>query len=567
MEYAPHDLFSVVMSGKMCRPEIYCVFRQICDGVAYLHSLGLAHRDLKLDNCVVTESNVVKLIDFGTAVVFRYPGSSKKGIVEAKGVVGSDPYLAPEVLASGKIGNGEEGSYDPRKADVWSCAVIFLCMILRRFPWKVPDEKTDMSFRAFVDAHPDLKEIPPDPVPPALPRVCSPSESSLLRPSSPSSASLASSHSSDSISAPQTAKLRHSILNSPRVAHSTATLPTSPLLSAGLPSSLPSSPRSIREEAETDPSVLRFARPGNSTESLPLMAMMGSDDYELHKQLVLAESPTDGIVSKNGDGSPTPKMGAGLVPAAEEQLESNALSIPITEPAPPQISNPPKRRQRSDSVTTSHNAVSGSHSNSAGTESLFRLLPRETRSAIRRMLHVEPKGRCTLTDLLMGKGKAGRLLCGCGLGSSAAPNGAAPLSVATVNDVEDHAKRLGLGLESANGNSKNSSNTQLDHSDDGSSLSESQVSSLHLHLSPPSYRSHSSPHNISPPHLIPPNSAAPSPPEPATPCPDHCCAPSEEDDGDPWLKSINPCSQPDAKPDHVHIRVKVEEKSSKRRFF
>jgi serine/threonine protein kinase len=40
MEYAPFDLFSVVMSGKMCRPEIYCVFRQICDGVEYLHSIG-----------------------------------------------------------------------------------------------------------------------------------------------------------------------------------------------------------------------------------------------------------------------------------------------------------------------------------------------------------------------------------------------------------------------------------------------------------------------------------------------------------------------------------------------
>ncbi|KAI6160106.1 hypothetical protein EDD17DRAFT_1510822 [Pisolithus thermaeus] len=70
MEYAPYDLFAVVMSAKMLRPEVYCVFRQICDGVAYLHSLGLAHRDLKLDNCVLTKGNVLKLIDFGTAVVF-----------------------------------------------------------------------------------------------------------------------------------------------------------------------------------------------------------------------------------------------------------------------------------------------------------------------------------------------------------------------------------------------------------------------------------------------------------------------------------------------------------------
>ncbi|KAF9264800.1 Pkinase-domain-containing protein [Marasmius fiardii PR-910] len=148
MEYAPYDLFSVVMSGKMCRPEIYCVFRQICDGVEYLHSLGLAHRDLKLDNCVMNHDNVVKLIDFGTATVFHYPGKTTH--IKAKGVVGSDPYLAPEVL--------DKDEYDPRKADVWSVAIIFLCMILRRFPWKCPDAKNDPSFRAFVNAHPDLSE-------------------------------------------------------------------------------------------------------------------------------------------------------------------------------------------------------------------------------------------------------------------------------------------------------------------------------------------------------------------------------------------------------------------------
>ena len=65
MEYAPYDLFSVVMSGKMTRPEIYCVFRQICDGVEYLHSLGLAHRDLKLENVLLDERCRVKLGDFG----------------------------------------------------------------------------------------------------------------------------------------------------------------------------------------------------------------------------------------------------------------------------------------------------------------------------------------------------------------------------------------------------------------------------------------------------------------------------------------------------------------------
>ena len=150
MQYAEYDLFSVVMSGKMTRSEIFCVWKQIVSGVDYLHEMGLAHRDLKLDNCVMMEDAIVKIIDFGTATVFKYPNQKP---TRATGIVGSDPYLAPEVL--------NRADYDPRLTDVWSVAIIFMCMMLRRFPWKIPDSKTDPSYRLYVSSHPELCEVGP----------------------------------------------------------------------------------------------------------------------------------------------------------------------------------------------------------------------------------------------------------------------------------------------------------------------------------------------------------------------------------------------------------------------
>jgi serine/threonine protein kinase len=49
--------------------------------------------------------------------------------------------LAPEVY--------DEKKYDPQAVDIWSLAIIYCCMTLRRFPWKLP-RLSDNSFKLFA---------------------------------------------------------------------------------------------------------------------------------------------------------------------------------------------------------------------------------------------------------------------------------------------------------------------------------------------------------------------------------------------------------------------------------
>jgi serine/threonine protein kinase len=543
MEYAPYDLFSVVMSGKMCRPEIYCVFRQICDGVEYLHEMGLAHRDLKLDNCVMTTNNIVKLIDFGTATVFHYPGGASTQT--ATGIVGSDPYLAPEVL-SGQ-------PYDPRKTDVWSVAIIFMCMILRRFPWTIPDKKTDASYRAFVHAHPDLSEkpqpreprrgvtAPPSPdqqsdgilLPPrsaSLRPSGSPQDGDHITSSSNSSSSLSSSphstasthlttpptdlttltnsdSSDDTHSTPKMDETCSScVRTSLRSPHLTSAYSTSTLPGLGLGLTPMESPGDIeKHEREMDPSVRTFARPAKSTESLPTQKNLFYRPNSPSGRQSVPPSFHSDMIPEEGQHMRTPRLqDSSELPSLDAKVtdvikEEGIKAKDFAQPASPATSNEvtpatptpakaestetsplPKKvvshRQRSDSVTTFHGG---------GAESIFRLLPRETRPALRRMLFVEPSSRCTLTDLLKGKGKGGVLLCGC-----------------TPQSIRENREDRADGKE-------------------GTKVR----------------------------------------------CMDHDCDEEDEDDGDEWLKSIAPCSATGCQPQHVHIKVAVEEKPHKRRFF
>lgn len=92
--------------GHLPYPVVRYLFRDICLGLGYVHSMGVIHRDLKLENVLLDAEGRAVLADFGIAKIInpslQRAFSDKETLLNTsvgKRVAGSHFYLAPELLA------------------------------------------------------------------------------------------------------------------------------------------------------------------------------------------------------------------------------------------------------------------------------------------------------------------------------------------------------------------------------------------------------------------------------------------------------------------------------------
>ncbi|ODV94071.1 hypothetical protein PACTADRAFT_20631, partial [Pachysolen tannophilus NRRL Y-2460] len=150
MEYIPcGDLFSLVeqTNGSGLKTlEADCFFKQVLNAISYLHSVGITHNDLKVENLLLTATGQIKIIDFGTSTPFKC--SWEKSCSKSVGPQGSEPYCGPEMFT--------DKSYDPRLADIWSLGIIYLVMKNGSYVWKIANT-SDPAYNYYLQNRPSPK--------------------------------------------------------------------------------------------------------------------------------------------------------------------------------------------------------------------------------------------------------------------------------------------------------------------------------------------------------------------------------------------------------------------------
>ena len=144
MEYICGDLLGFIRKrGKLSETVSKIVFKQLIEGLKYIHHKKIVHRYIKLDNILIDLTNTIKICDFG--VSRKISGDE---IMHEH--CGTPAYIAPEIF--------ENQGYSGFQCDVWSAGVTLYYILGGIQPFRATSIK-DLEKKVIMGDFEPLEEI------------------------------------------------------------------------------------------------------------------------------------------------------------------------------------------------------------------------------------------------------------------------------------------------------------------------------------------------------------------------------------------------------------------------
>lgn len=158
MEYVEGASLSSQASELTLREKL-TIMQQTLEALDYAHQQGILHRDLKLDNILLTQEGYPKIADFGLA---KEKNEEKEKLTASGILLGTAPYMAPEQA------KGNTHAIDAQ-TDIYAMGVCLYVLLTNHYPFEaktlpqllhkiIHELPTDPSAYSSV-LHPDLKAI------------------------------------------------------------------------------------------------------------------------------------------------------------------------------------------------------------------------------------------------------------------------------------------------------------------------------------------------------------------------------------------------------------------------